>query len=123
VDSSAEPEVADDEAASEVSLVDTSLSLERDMERTLLRNLAQLEAGLQLYERDGVSGNQFDTGAVGRLDILAVDDRDNLVVVELKAGRAHDRVCGQILRYIGWVKENLAGHKSGHNRLGFRIPG
>jgi hypothetical protein len=112
IDSSAEPEVAEDEAISEVSAVDTSLSLERDMERTLLRNLAQLEQGLQLYERNGISGNQLDTGAVGRLDILAVDNNGSLVVVELKAGRADDRVCGQILRYIGWVKENLAGDRT-----------
>ena len=45
---------------------------------------------------------------VGRLDILAVDGTGRLVVIELKAGRADDRVCGQILRYMGWVKENIA---------------
>jgi len=112
VDSSAEPEVAADEAAGEVSAVDTSLSLERDMEQSLLRNLGQLEPGLRLYDANGMSGNQLDTGAVGRLDILAVDDKGSLVVVELKAGRADDRVCGQILRYIGWVKENLAADRS-----------
>jgi hypothetical protein len=110
VDSSSEPEIAADEAAAEISAVDTSLSLERDMERSLLRDLAQLEPGLRLYESDGTSGNQLDTAAVGRLDILAVDDKKNLVVIELKAGRADDRVCGQILRYIGWVKENLAAY-------------
>lgn len=74
VDASAEPEVAADEAVSEVSAVD-SLSLERDMERSLFRDVSQLEPGLRVYEGNGTHGNQLDTGAVGRLDILAVDDK------------------------------------------------
>ncbi len=112
VDASAEPEVAAEEALPEPSAVDASLSPERDMERSLLRDLAQLKAGLRLYEADGVSGNQLDTGAVGRLDILAIDQHGHLVVIELKAGRADDRLCGQILRYMGWVRENLAGQRN-----------
>lgn len=112
IDESVEPEVAADEAASEASAIDTSLTLERDMERSLLRDLGQLEAGLKLYDGNGISGNQFDTGTVGRLDILAADAKGSLVVIELKAGRADDRVCGQILRYIGWVKENLGVNRS-----------
>ena len=31
------------------------------------------------------------------------------MVIETKVSRAYDRVVGQILRYMGWVKENLAG--------------
>ncbi len=96
----------DEEAA--VSVADASLSLERDIERSLLQDLTQLGNGLRLYDANGKSGEQFDTGAVGRLDILAVDDKSDLVVIELKAGRADDRVCGQILRYIGWVRASLA---------------
>lgn len=109
------PESDDDSDPAEeaaVSAADTSLSLERDMERSLLQDLAQLGRGLRLYNVDGVSGNQYDTGAVGRLDILAVDDKADLVVIELKAGRADDRVCGQILRYIGWVRANLANGRN-----------
>jgi RecB family endonuclease NucS len=30
-------------------------------------------------------------------------------VVELKRGRGSDAVVGQVSRYMGWVKENLAG--------------
>lgn len=115
IDTSEEPEVASDEARSqisELSEVEASLSLERDMERSLLPNLAQLEPGLHLYESNGVSGNQFDTGEVGRLDILAVDQNDNLVVIELKVGRIGDSVIGQILRYIGWVERRLAGQRN-----------
>jgi hypothetical protein len=108
LDTSSEPELASDEAGAEVSAIDSALSLERDMERCLLRDLTQLAPGIRLFEGDGVSGNQLDTGVVGRLDVLAVDKKGDFIVIELKAGRAEDRVCGQILRYMGWVKEHLA---------------
>ena len=89
-----------------------SLSLERDMERSLIANLEQLEPGLKLYKSKGIAGHQVDTGVVGRLDILAIDNQGNYVVIELKAGEADDKVCGQILRYMGWVKRELANGKS-----------
>jgi len=88
--------------------IETSLSLERDLEKTLIQNLEQLEPNLMLFQEQGISGQQLDTGKVGRIDILGVDRNRNLVVIELKTGKADDRVCGQILRYMGWVKENLA---------------
>lgn len=71
-----------------------------------MRDLKQLEPNLRLYN----NGRQLQAGEIGRLDILGVDE-ESLIVIELKAGRADDRVCGQILRYMGWVKENLAGDK------------
>lgn len=85
-----------------------SLSLERDLERSLLFNLAQIESGLRLCQEEDLRGQQLDTGEVGRLDLLCVDQNDDLVVIELKAGRINEKICGQILRYTGWVGENLA---------------
>ena len=29
-------------------------------------------------------------------------------MIELKVSRAYDRVIGQLLRYMGWIKENIA---------------
>lgn len=89
----------------------TTLSLERDLEYSLLSNLEQLEPGLMLLDEKEIAGTQIESGIVGRLDILCIDQKNNLVVIELKAGKANDRVCGQILRYMGWVKENLAGDR------------
>ena len=30
------------------------------------------------------------------------------VVIELKVSRGYDRTIGQILRYVGWISQNLA---------------
>lgn len=99
------PEQADEEA------LDTSLSLEADLEEALATNLAQLEKGLRLYAGSSAGGRQFDAKVAGRIDLLAVDSQQNLVVVELKAGDADREVCGQVQGYMGWVKANLAGAK------------
>jgi restriction system protein len=43
------------------------------------------------------------------VDILAISkDKKRLLVVELKKGRASDAVVGQVLRYMGYVQEELA---------------
>jgi hypothetical protein len=88
-----------------------SLSIERDLEDCLVQNLAMLEPGLTLYRDGDVDGRQLDTGAVGIIDLLAVDKVGTFVVIELKAGKAADGVCGQILGYMAWVGKELAGGK------------
>lgn len=99
----------DDEASStlEEESEEFQFSFERDLEETLAVNLADLEPGLRLYEQGNIKGRQIDAGEIGRIDILAVAHDGALVVIELKAGEAGDRVCAQILRYMGWVKEAL----------------
>jgi RecB family endonuclease NucS len=47
--------------------------------------------------------------AVGSIDILAVDGDGGFAVFELKLDRGPDRALGQLARYMGWVKVNLAG--------------
>ena len=39
------------------------------------------------------------------IDILATDKDNNYVVIELKVSRGYDRVVGQILRYMAWIKK------------------
>ena len=49
---------------------------------------------------------QSDTGPI---DILAISkDKKEYLVVELKKGRTSDVVVGQTLRYMGFVKNELA---------------
>jgi hypothetical protein len=102
----------DEESEDPVSAVSTSVSLERDLERCLLADLAQLQPGLRLYQEGGVDGYQYSTNAVGRIDILAIDAQRDYIVIELKAGQADETVCGQILRYMGWVKREIAKERT-----------
>ena len=87
--------------------IEATISLERDLEQYIIRDLNQIEEGLKLYSNKGISGRQFNT-EVGRIDILADDKNDDLVVIELKAGTANDAVIGQILGYSSWVRKNLS---------------
>jgi RecB family endonuclease NucS len=74
----------------------------------LARHLDVVEPGLQLFGDDeGTVGVEYATD-VGRIDILAVDAQGGLMVIELKVSRGPDAVCGQMLRYRGWVKRHLA---------------
>ena len=82
---------------------------ERDLKNYLAKNLGIIEPGLRLYEdEDGeINGIEFDVGG-RRIDILAVDARNNLIVIELKVSRAYDRVVGQLLRYMAWIEQHQA---------------
>jgi len=56
-------------------------------------------------------GQQYPTDA-GPIDILAISkDKKELLVIELKKGRASDSVLGQIQRYMGYVLDELAEDK------------
>ena len=61
-----------------------------------------------LYETEESGGQQFPTDT-GPIDLLAISkDKQELLVVELKQGRASDAVVGQIQRYMGYVLEEIA---------------
>lgn len=81
--------------------------LERDLQNYLARNLNCIEPGLRLHEIDDVPALEFDAGG-RRIDILATDSRGDFVVIELKVSRGYDRVIGQLLRYVNWIRRNLA---------------
>lgn len=88
-----------------------AFAMEKHLEDFLVKNWTQTELAQQfkIYEEDGeLVGQQYGTDA-GPIDILAVSkDGQRLLVVELKRGRASDVVVGQILRYMGYVKEQIA---------------
>lgn len=84
------------------------ITLEKQIEDFLETNVALIEPGLNLFEAEGRKGRQYPTD-VGVIDLLCRDARGEFVVLELKRGRGSDIVVGQISRYMGWVKEHLAG--------------
>ncbi len=99
--------VAADPTVEDVS----TFALEKHLEDFLVANWGSTELGkrYKIYEVDGERvGQQYQTDT-GLIDILALShDGTELLVVELKRGRASDSVVGQIQRYMGYVAQDLA---------------
>jgi len=88
-----------------------SFAFESHLEDFIIENWASTEFGrdYDIYTENGFKGTQIPVTG-GRLDILAVSkDQTELLVIELKRGRASDSVVGQMLRYLALVEEELAG--------------
>lgn len=88
-----------------------AFAMEKHLEDFLVQNWKQTELGknYDIFQEDGeLVGQQYQTDS-GPLDVLAISkDRKELLVVELKRGKASDSVVGQIQRYMGYVLEELA---------------
>ncbi|GAA5514939.1 endonuclease NucS [Deinococcus carri] len=94
------------------SIPDPSFGIEKELENFLVTNWAHTELGshYDLYRDDSgdLIGQQFQT-ATGPIDILAVKkDKSELLVIELKRSKATDMVVGQIQRYMGYIKKEVA---------------
>lgn len=85
-------------------------AMEKHLEDFLVENwdTTELAKDYNIFEDDEGNGQQFPTDT-GPIDILAEKkDGSELLVIELKRGRASDVVVGQIQRYMGYVMEELA---------------
>jgi hypothetical protein len=80
--------------------------LERDLQSTLRAHICQLEEGLEII--DGGIERSVNSGLI---DITARDAQGDIVVIELKAGRAGRNAIGQILSYMGDVTSEEGGTK------------
>lgn len=88
----------------------TVFALEKHLEDFLVANWSQtpLGRGYDIYHEEENFGQQFPTDT-GPIDILAISkDKQEVLVVELKKGRASDSVVGQIQRYMGYIAEEIA---------------
>ena len=98
--------------ASDETVEDPSVfALEKHLEEFLVANWGHTELGqnYDIYEEDGELVGQQYPSDTGPIDILAISkDKKELLIVELKKGRASDVVVGQIQRYMGYVLDELA---------------
>jgi RecB family endonuclease NucS len=98
-------EFQDEEEAEELGIdedesFEVTFGLEKDLQAALRCNIEQLEQGLVI-----IDGGAERTTKAGRLDILAQDNDENLVVIELKPGRAPSGSIEQVLSYMSAVEE------------------
>jgi hypothetical protein len=91
-----------------------SFALEAHLRDFLAENMASMSVNgqkLQLYaDPNQKKGVEYQTG-VGRIDLLAVDGAGAFYVFELKLASSPDYALGQVARYMGWLKENVAKGK------------
>ena len=92
------PNQAEDPSEEVAQAVEASISLERDLEDQLVRQLDTLEPGLEFDKRQVPCD-------VGRVDIVGRGADGATVLVELKVGEAKDSAIGQIARYLGWYRQ------------------
>jgi len=88
----------------------SQFALETHLEEFIDKNWEKIDfrAPLSRYQTEDQTGRQFPAGTWS-IDFLCTDKRTGeFVVIELKRGKSSDSTVGQILRYIGWVKDNLA---------------
>jgi len=87
--------------------------VEANLRDFLIKNLHTIKNNkLSLYvDENGREGKEYPIEGLGYIDILTIDKQNNFVVFELKLTKGPDRAIGQILRYMGWVKKNLAKDK------------
>ena len=88
-----------------------TFALEKHLEDFLVQNWAQTDLGkdYDIFTEDGEKVGQQYPSDTGPMDILAIrKDKKELLVLELKKGRASDVVVGQVLRYMGYVAQELA---------------
>ena len=75
----------------------SNVRLEEDLEGWIHNDPSLLQAGLT------VLGRQLDMGAVGRLDLLAIDQQGQWVVVELKRGMLYRDTIAQAIDYASHI--------------------
>lgn len=87
---------------------------EKELEQFLVNAIQNGKLGsISIFKdpKNGQSGIYYNTKDAGIIDLLCVDENGNYIVFELKKTKTGDQVVGQLLRYMNWVKENLAQEK------------
>jgi hypothetical protein len=105
-------EIINDNIDENINTNEQSFVLEKYLEDFLIGNWESTEIGKKynlIYSDDGELLSQQYKTDIGKIDILVKEKETNAyVVIELKRNQTSDDTVGQISRYMGWVKENLA---------------
>jgi hypothetical protein len=87
------------------AIEENAFAYENDLRNFLVKHLSIIEKGLKVYNANGISGEEYIvSGTSRRIDILAIDKENTLVVIELKVSRGHEKVVGQTLFYQSSIK-------------------
>jgi Endonuclease NucS len=86
---------------------DIEVAYENVVEHFCYREPWRIEDGLMIYKRGRINGLQYKVGE-RRIDILAVDSNKDFVVIEFKRSAGHEKVLGQIVRYMSFIRKTLA---------------
>lgn len=81
-----------------------SIRLERNLEKYMLDDLSNIEAGLTTIDEGDSQQRKVESGF---LDILAKDENGNPVVIELKAGEAKHDALGQAMSYMADIADEF----------------
>ncbi len=112
----------------EIELVDPDspdsaqrFGLERHLHEFIRDNWDHLELGQDwmLYQEPGndEAGYEYSC-AVGKIDLLAKHrNKPQWLVIELKRNQTSDQTMGQLLRYVGWVKQHKAEGDEVHGMI------
>lgn len=108
----ANTETAPEDKPNEIlSPATSTFLLERHLQEFLVQNWNRTPLGheWEIHEEQGEAvGIEFPTD-IGRIDLLARRrEGQGWLVVELKRNQTSDQTLGQLLRYMGWVRKNLA---------------
>jgi hypothetical protein len=101
-----------DSDKSEISMDGSRFGLERHLHEFIRDNWEHTELGRDwmIYEEDGdpEAGYEYPCN-IGRIDFLAKHRKETKwMVIELKRDHSNDKTVGQLLRYMGWVKQHMA---------------
>jgi transcription antitermination factor NusG len=104
--------IGGEESEEEINGEDQIFVLEKYFEDFLVGNWETTELGkkfsLIYSDENELLSQQYKTD-IGKIDLLVKEkNTNNYVVIELKRNQTSDDTVGQILRYMGWVKEKLA---------------
>ncbi len=102
-----EQDVAEEEIIAEKSEEEFEAP-EENCQNLLHKNLHRLFKNLKYFDEEAQNSKKghYDTQTVGTMDMLCIDEKKDFVVIEIKR-QASDETIGQILRYMGWTKEEL----------------